>query len=62
MSRTYRISLDQKNYKVSKREIKIVPDGKCDYHCRCDYCMSLNKNKIIKKLHFKEIKYGQMDR
>lgn len=56
MSRTIRVSLDSKNKRSPKREIKLVPDGKCDYHCKCDYCMSLTKKKIIKNLHLKEIR------
>lgn len=61
MSRTFRKSLDQRNYKVNKiRTVKSVPDGKCDYHCKCDYCMSLNKTKIIKELHLKEIKESHL--
>lgn len=56
MSRTFRKTLIGKERQNTIRIEKLVNDGKHSYKCKCAYCISEDRNKIIKKTQLKEIK------
>ncbi len=56
MSRTTRKTLDRPDRNNTIKSLKEVPDGKCNYRCKCTYCIKMRKKKIIDDLYLEEIK------